>query len=173
MRYITIFCLFLFLTCPAFAEENKVEERYLYVSMINLIATPEKYYGKKIRVTGFAQIEFEWHYLHLSENDAKYKIIPNSIELELNYTKRDKYKDITRKYVEVIGIFGVYPNSGMKYLKNIEHIERLVNWFNVEIPKAGGAVVEHLPDGGKRILGGSKEIGTLEDTDNKIKDKKE
>jgi len=139
---ILLFICFMILLSAAKAAESN--QRPLYVSFINLIATPEKYIGKKIHVTGFAHIKFEWQYLHLSENDAKYKVMQNSMALKIKPDNRDQYKDITRKYVEVIGVFGVNPNSGMKYMKDIEKIEELGNWFKEETTESDKAA-DKLP----------------------------
>jgi hypothetical protein len=50
-------------TLPATAQKPESE----WVSVINLIATPEKYHGKLVHVTGWASIEFENTTLCLAE----------------------------------------------------------------------------------------------------------
>ena len=85
------------------AEEAEVFD----CSIINLIATPEKYNFKKIRVIGFAIIEFEEQTLYLSENDAKYKIIKNGIWLDFKdaVIEKKSLKMANGRYVIVKGVF--------------------------------------------------------------------
>jgi hypothetical protein len=49
------------------------------VSLINLIATPEKYDGKWVRVEGVCSFEFEGNALFLSREDRKYGFTKNAI----------------------------------------------------------------------------------------------
>lgn len=49
------------------------------VSLINLIATPEKYDGKWVRVEGVCTFEFEGNALYLSQEDRKYGFTKNAI----------------------------------------------------------------------------------------------
>ncbi|MDR2625625.1 MAG: hypothetical protein LBC37_04770 [Zoogloeaceae bacterium] len=62
-------------------EEN-VEERaeeMVWVSLIQLIANPEKYHGKNVLVSGFLHLEFEGHALYLHRDDALHHLSRNGI----------------------------------------------------------------------------------------------
>ncbi len=54
---------------------TKDSSKIQYVSLINLIATPEKYNGKWVRVIGVARFEFEGDALFLSKSDYDYKVV--------------------------------------------------------------------------------------------------
>jgi uncharacterized secreted protein with C-terminal beta-propeller domain len=49
------------------------------VSLINLIATPEKYDGKWVQVEGVCSFEFEGNALYLSRDDRNHLITKNAI----------------------------------------------------------------------------------------------
>ena len=61
-------------------------EEIINTSIINLIATPEKYHGKKVLFIGFAVMRFEETGIYLSKDDAERRILKNSIWLS-NTTK--------------------------------------------------------------------------------------
>lgn len=81
------------------------------VSLIQLIATPEKYDGKKVSVTGVINVGFEVDLLYLTKDDWKYGINTNSIALNfrtdnrLNLPLEELERDICGNYVEINGIF--------------------------------------------------------------------
>jgi hypothetical protein len=78
------------------------------VSMINLIATPEKYDKKMVILEGFLVLEFEGDAIYLSEEDAKHAISKNGIWLSLDSKNENKileYYKHNKSYVLVEGIF--------------------------------------------------------------------
>lgn len=75
------------------------------VSIINLISTPEKYEGKKIRVVGIAKIEFEGNAIYLSKQDLENAYYKNGLWLTLNSEEMSKFKKFSGKSVLVEGIF--------------------------------------------------------------------
>ncbi len=54
-------------------EYGKAQEygKIQHISLINLIATPERYHGKWVRVQGVANFEFEGNALFLHKEDYK------------------------------------------------------------------------------------------------------
>ena len=50
-----------------------------HVSLINLIATPEKYQGKWVMVEGVCNFEFEGYALYLSQEDRKHGLVKNAL----------------------------------------------------------------------------------------------
>ena len=76
------------------------------VTMIQLIAAPEKYDGQLVRVIGVGNLEFEGNCISLSKEDLKY-CVGNSIWIELgekalSYEEAQKYNG---EYVIIEGIF--------------------------------------------------------------------
>ena len=76
-------------------------------SLVNLIATPERYSGKKIRTYGFATMEFEGHAIFLSKADADHNVLVNSIWLDLTSTSKtiEDLSHLDGAYVIVEGVF--------------------------------------------------------------------
>lgn len=98
------------------------------VSMVQLIATPEKYHGELVRVIGVGNLAFESNCLSLSKDDLKYNT-GNYLWIELgkraiSYEEAVQYNG---EYVIVEGIFdkddtghfGVYRGA----IKNISRYE--------------------------------------------------
>lgn len=85
---------------------NPVNEYATDVSMVQLLATPEKYDGKLVRVIGVGNLEFEGNYISLSKEDHMYGA-GNSIWIELGEKaiSYDEAKEYNGKYVIVEGFF--------------------------------------------------------------------
>lgn len=95
------------------------------VSIISLIANPEKYYGKRVTVRGYMITEFEGTAIYLSREDFDNKIYKNSIFLLIG--KGSDYQYYNKEYVGLDGTFikgnghmGLF--SGM--LKDISYITK-------------------------------------------------
>ncbi len=122
MKYLILILLF-FKIQYAFCQDDSVQlsdYRGEYISMISLIATPEKYNNKKIMVDGYWVNDFENTALYLHEEYYKIGIDKNSISTvfpKIFFTKYDlKPNDFRCKYVIITGIFknsGSVINSGI------------------------------------------------------------
>ena len=117
-------------------QEGKMSNKVNYTpvidcSLVNLIATPQKYHNQKVRVVGFAVKEFEEQALYLSEIDAREHISQNGVWLSLEdaTVKTLKPKMLNRKYVIVMGIFdmNMYGHGALN-AGGIKQIERLDRW---------------------------------------------
>lgn len=100
-------------------------------SLINLIATPEKYHQKHIRVIGFLNIEFEGNAIYLHEEDYRRRISKNSIWINLNNKTSEKiYEDkLSKTYVILEGTFNMNNNGHMSLSSgSIEKITRVDSW---------------------------------------------
>jgi len=100
------------------------------ISLIPLIANPEKYDGKKIRVIGYLHIEFEGNTLSINKKDYIQDIFKNAIWAD--FVSRDemaKNKKFSDHYVLMEGVFSskmkghMGMNSG-----SIKQISRLELW---------------------------------------------
>ena len=76
-------------TCLAGAELRCVDldtrqgcKRY-YASLVQLIATPDQFDGKRVVVSGFLCLEFEGHALYLHQDDFRVGNSSNAVALEL------------------------------------------------------------------------------------------
>lgn len=89
------------------------------VSMIQLIAAPEKYNEKTIRVIGYMHLEFEGNALYLHREDFVRAIGRNSIWIDLTESQTKPSSNLNDSYVVVEGIFsstrkghfGAWPGS--------------------------------------------------------------
>jgi hypothetical protein len=74
-----------------------------FVSLIRLIQVPEKYHGKKVRVVGYARIEFEHKALYVSLEDLRHGVTKNSLWLDMPVT--EELKALDRKCLLVEATF--------------------------------------------------------------------
>ena len=85
------------------ARDNHIED----VTMIQLIATPERYHGKLVRVVGVGNLEFEGNAIYLSKDDISYQVY-NAVWLDFDNNTTLSYAEAKKhngKYVIVEGIF--------------------------------------------------------------------
>lgn len=112
---------------------GKVSQDAIEVSLINLIATPEQYDGKLVRVIGVGNVKFESNGLYLSRDDYKKAITKNAVWLaldeELLETTYEKLKKSNGKYVLVEGIFNSKKKGHFgRYSGTIDTITRYEFW---------------------------------------------
>jgi len=94
-------------------EYGKIE----HISLINLIATPERYHGKWVNVQGVANFEFEGNALFLHKEDFKLGtknavwLSPDTSALKVNEVTLAR--DFNGKYVVVEGIFDMNDHGHM------------------------------------------------------------
>jgi hypothetical protein len=98
-------------------------EDYEAVSMVQLIAAPQQFDGRKVRVSGFATVEFEGTALFLTREDMRYLNTKNGLWLDLGSEDR---RTMDRRYVRVYGVF----TAGMKghrdaYSGTIQSVARM------------------------------------------------
>ncbi len=76
------------------------------VTMIQLIAAPEKYDGQLVRVIGVGNLEFEGNCISLSKEDLKYGV-GNSvwIEIDENAISYEEAQQYNGEYVIIEGVF--------------------------------------------------------------------
>jgi hypothetical protein len=86
------------------SESRQAPQR---VSLVQLIASPEKYDGHRIQAAGYFIFEEEHHALYLTDTDGEYYLPENSVALLFDYRKfpRDELRTFNRKYVNLTGRF--------------------------------------------------------------------
>lgn len=77
------------------------------VSIVNLVATPEKYDQKNVRVIGFLNLEFEGNAIYLHKDDYDLGIDKNGIWVDLTNAKLDSInrRNCNKQYVILEGTF--------------------------------------------------------------------
>jgi hypothetical protein len=119
-----IFSLASLLCCsPALADEP------VDVSMVQLIATPEKYHGQVVRLIAFLRIEFEGNALYLHQEDYEHRIFRNAIWLDLTKNEILRAKTMSDHYVLAVGHFDsrLTGHKGM-FSGSLGEITRLEAW---------------------------------------------
>ncbi len=107
-------------------KNNLIED----VTMIQLIATPEKYDGQLVRVIGIGNLEFENNCISLSKEDLKYGV-GNSIWIELG-EKAIPYEQAQRYNGEYVIIEGVFDKDDCghmdKFCGSVKNVCRYELW---------------------------------------------
>jgi hypothetical protein len=75
------------------------------VSIVQLIATPEKYNGKVVQVAGFLRLEFEGDTIYLHEDDYNHGIHKNGLWVVRNAKIDEKASKLNMHYVVLEGTF--------------------------------------------------------------------
>ncbi|WP_202839236.1 hypothetical protein [Luteimonas saliphila] len=81
------------------------EESLEDVSLVQLVASPERYEGKMVMVSGFVNLEFEGNGIYLHKDDYEHGLNKNGLWLNANECKRDDARKFTNGYALVIGRF--------------------------------------------------------------------
>ncbi|MCP4268263.1 MAG: hypothetical protein GY777_22265 [Candidatus Brocadiaceae bacterium] len=96
-KFILLIIAILLISSVSFAKSE-----LNYISIINLIGSPEKYDGKPVRFTGFLFLEFEGNAIYLHKSDKDNHIYKNGLWFELSKKEYLKYHN---KYVTIEGVF--------------------------------------------------------------------
>ena len=108
------------------------------VSMIQLIASPRDFDGKRIIVMGVPRIEFEGNALYLHREDFDHGLTKNALWLSASGDQEAEWKALEGHYVLVEGTFSA-KNTGHFGLFSgaIQNVTRLHAWPRHPAPKAG------------------------------------
>ena len=114
-----------------YSETQNAANQYAKdVTMIQLIADPEKYDGQLVRVIGVGNLEFEGNCISLSKEDLKYGV-GNSIWIELGEKaiSYEQAKNYNGEYVIIEGIFDKdYCGHMDMFCGSIKNISRYDLW---------------------------------------------
>jgi len=103
------------------------------VSIIEVIANPDKFHGKMVRIIGVGRIEFEGDSICLNNESYQYRVGRNCLRLALGLfqqlVKSNKLKQYNGKYVLIEGKFKKNkPEYLNLYGGEIENITRYELW---------------------------------------------
>ncbi len=110
-------------------SDSLVEE----VSLIQLIATPERYHDKFVQVIGYMNLEFEGNAIYLHKEDFTQGLTKNSLWVELSESirKQKDLKNYNEQYVIVIGTFDMNSKGHLGLFSGeIRDIWRLDRWVH-------------------------------------------
>jgi hypothetical protein len=116
------------------------------VSLINVIASPEKYKGRKIRVIGYLNLEFEGNGIYLHKDDYENGIPKNGlwVEMSRDSIQLPQIKKCIKNYVLIEGTFDLSGGHMGAFSGTIKDITRLEIWYShntVRPPKK----IKHIP----------------------------
>ena len=77
-RHLLLLALALSCVLPATAEEA------VRVSIVQLLATPSAYEGRRVEVSGFVNLEFEGNAIWLHEDDLRHGLYQNALWLDVS-----------------------------------------------------------------------------------------
>lgn len=103
------------------------------VSLIQLIATPERYHQKIVQVVGYLNLEFEGNAVYLHKEDFDNVLSNNGIWVIFSdlVSREKKLTDYSKKYVILQGTFDMYKKGHFGlYSGTIRNITRLDNWIS-------------------------------------------
>ena len=100
---VLVFCLPIWAGCDRARAQDRAA--LPQVSMIQLIATPERYQKKRVQVIGFLRLEFEGDALYLHREDYRNRITSNGLWVDVPDSARRNSKKLSDRYVIVEGIF--------------------------------------------------------------------
>lgn len=106
---ISIFCLFLF-GCKSSNKTTSIKPEE--VSLVSIIANPDKYHKKNVTVMGYFTMETEGQAIYISKSDYQAAIFKNAIYLYIGYDSL-KNMDIQQPYKGYIQIEGIF-NKNLK-----------------------------------------------------------
>jgi hypothetical protein len=87
------------------------------VSVVSLIATPERFHGKAVRVTGAFRVEFEGNNLCLHTEDLKNYNGKNCLWLSLDYaTLKSTPKELSRFNGQNVLVEGTFNKDDLGHL---------------------------------------------------------
>ncbi len=100
------------------------------VSIIQLIANPEKFNGKYVRLIGFVRLEFEGDAIYLHKEDYERGLTKNGLWLEITGDCcGDNTQGFDQKYCLVQGTFNAENRGHMDLFSgSIENIKRIKTW---------------------------------------------
>lgn len=133
MRKILITLIVLgFLGCKSAKNSTSiVKDKAESISLISLIANPEKYHKKTVIVEGYFTMETEGQAIFISKNDYQTMMFKNAIYLYINYNslKEMNIEEPYKGYVKIEGVFnkdlkGSYSSysGGLEKITNISRL---------------------------------------------------
>ena len=99
------------------------------VSMVQLVATPERYQGKVIRVVAFLHIEFEGNGLYTHEEDYRRSLYKNGVWVDLSGRSYSDASKLNNSYVIAVGTFDATTMGHLGlWSGTLKDVQRLSPW---------------------------------------------
>ena len=133
-RFVLLCGAYLIIACHSSGQDKSMP-----LSLIQLIANPEKYNRKVVAVQGFLRIGYQKHHgmeatLYLHEEDAKQLLLSNLVGIDPNKQMVWDMEKLDRVYVRLIGVVRVVQATNGSYIVFIKDIRSCVPWSNPDRP---------------------------------------
>lgn len=124
MKLIAVACIMsTLLVAPIQAQEPAD------VTLVRLIANPEKFDGKLIRIIGFLRLEFEGNVLYLHREDYENAILGDGIWVDVTPAIKQQSATLNMNYVLLEGVFSASERGHMgMWSGTIKQIRRAQLW---------------------------------------------
>lgn len=116
------------------AADNPRQSLPQLTGLVQLMARPANYEGKLVSVIGVFQFEFEGQVLYLSREDYDNSVEENGLWLELNDQVLPQAKELSGKYVNVVGVFHSDSIDAFNRMR-IGHIQSISLWSDPAHPR--------------------------------------
>lgn len=114
-----------------FAQVEPVEP--IDVSLIQLIANPNEYHGKLVRVIGYCRLAFEGDALYLHREDFEHGITKNAAWIDIGSKISTNPRELNGRYVLVEGVFNANDKGHLGlYSGCLKEIKRIEPWRSRE-----------------------------------------
>lgn len=90
---------------PLLFGAGKVNQSALDISLIQLVASPEKSTGKVVRTIGFLHVEFEGNAIYVHREDYEKRLSKNSLWIDASPEMMTEMKKMSDHYVLIEGVF--------------------------------------------------------------------
>jgi hypothetical protein len=129
--------LILILCCASFRGVSQLSESTIkQVSLIQLIANPDKYDGRRVNVIGYLRLEAEGNILYLDIDDWRNAVSENGIWIDVNGDINANRAHLDRKYVQLLGTFSTRKSGNEVGAGSLIHIQSATFWSDPEHPRA-------------------------------------
>jgi hypothetical protein len=137
MARLALALLFLFLTITP--GTNEQTEKPIPTSLVQLLATPEKFDGKLVRIVGFLVLDSEGDGLYLHKEDFANGIDSNAVLIERTQKMLEDRENLEFSYVLLVGVFQISENprnSTASRTGRITKISRCELWSKPSHPRS-------------------------------------
>jgi len=112
------------------------------VSIIQLIAQPEKYDGKRVRFIGFLRLEFEGNAIYLHREDFERAISSNGLWVNVSKDMTKHQQDeANMHYVICVGVLRAKRHGHMgMFSAEISDVRRLEVWGWSDQPRSANSI---------------------------------
>lgn len=106
------------------------------ISIVQLLAEPQQFNGRRVQVIGFVHLEFEGTAIYLSSEDYEHGIDKNGLWLSMSKADLEVYREINNSYAVVEGTFNadLKGHVGM-WSGSIEKITMFKRWAKARTVK--------------------------------------